>query len=1030
MIITLKSVRKVLHKLQPCRKLFITFITFLVLTSSMSMLAQTTTDNKSENSKSSKVRGKVTDKNTGETLIGASVVVKGTTTGTTSDMDGNFTLEIPNDQATLIINYVGYKKIEIPIVKGSDMKILLESNSVTMNEVVVVGYGTSKKLDLTSSISSISAKDLKSMPAVSSESFLQGRATGVQVASNTGAPGSSVSVKIRGVVTTGSSQPLYVVDGMPMASSGGDNSFGINSLNPSDIESIQILKDASSAAIYGSRGSNGVILITTKRGKSGKPTVTLSTYYGTQTQAHKISVLNKDQYKQYYDMLGIYKHANKANTYDNIKPYDAFNDPTLFAALPNVDWQNEIFTSAPTSNVQLSMAGGTDNSAFMISVGNTSQNGMVAGSDYNRTNLRINSDHTINKWLKFGESVSLSNSVRHRVMEGGGFNFVSASPVTAALVSDPTTKPYATDGSLNYMQRSGSFNGIGIRDRANYTYNNKKLNGSMYFEISLLKELKFKTNLGVDYNLGETKEFSPSFNVLGSPLNEGQLVPIIKRMDAHTTYLVLENTLSYNKSFGKHVLGVMVGQTVESNSNYDLGGSSTSISGNQDYLQYLSAGNPSDPNRSIYGGASEWRMFSYLTRINYSYNDRYLLTGSVRNDNSSKFGPNKRSAIFPAASIGWKIKNEEFLKDIDWLYMAKIRLGWGQVGNQNNIGYYSYNTAIQPDANYAFGNPKISTAGVTAGVMSSGYGGQAGGKPGNKDLTWETTQTKNLGVDVSLFENRLSFTADWFLKDNTGMLMQATVPDYLGIDGPDINGGKIQNEGYEFEVTHRKIEGDFTYDVGFNVTYIKTKVIELAKPKLSNDVTGSGDYLSRTLQGGGIADFWGLKADGVFQNAAEVAKGPFQQNGTKAGDIRFVDMNRDGKIDLNDYTIIGSPIPDFNYGFTLNLYYKNFDLNVFLQGVQGNQIYNNLYRTMMGPWGINHSTDILNSWTSTNTNTNIPRIQESSSNKNDRPLSDRWIEDGSYLRLKTLSLGYTLPKKWASKVAIQSLRVYTTVSNL
>ncbi len=975
--------------------------------------------------KKRKIQGNVADKKTGEALIGANILIKGTTNGTVSDIDGNFTLDV-EDGNLLVINYIGYNKQEIPVGRNTVVKVQLEDNTININEVVVVGYGTQKKLDLTSSISTISSKDMKNVIASSTESMLQGRAAGIQVATNSGAPGSSVSVKIRGVITTGDAEPLYVVDGMPMASGGGDNKFGMNSINPSDIESVQILKDATSAAIYGSRGSNGVVIITTKRGKSGKPTINFESYYGIQTLANKISALNKAQYKQYYDALGVYKPSTSN--------YNDFNDPALFAALPDFDWQDEIFTPAPTSNLQLSVSGGNDNSVFMISAGHSKQEGMVSGSDFSRTNFRINSDHTINKWLKFGESLNLSNSIRHRVMEGGvGFNYVSASPIITALVSDPTTTAYNENGELNYMKHSGSFNGAGIRDRANYTYNNKKISGNIYFEVSLLKELKFKSNLGLDYNLGETKEFLPSFKVVGSPLNEAQLVPSLKMQDAHATYFVVENTLTYNKTLGKHTVGLMVGQTAEMNDSYDLSGYNSTIPGNQEYLQYLSAGNPSDPNRSISGYASAWRMYSYLSRLNYSYNDKYLLTGSIRRDASSRFGPNKRAGVFPAFSLAWKIKNENFLKNIDWLYMAKIRTGWGKVGNQKNIGNYSYNTVLQPNANYPFGDPKTSWPGVTAGVTGGGYGGTNGGKPGNPVLSWEETNTTSIGADFSFFENKWSLTTDYFYKDNIGMLSQATVPDYLGIQGPDENGGKIENNGFEIELGHRKLEGDFTYDFNFNLTYIKTKVVQLDEARLSNYIETS--WLSRTMEGGGIADFWGLKTDGTFKDAADVARGPVQTvggnvGGTKPGDMKFVDMNGDGKITTDDETVIGNPMPDFTYGFTANFYYKNFDLNLFFSGVQGNEIYNNLYRVMMGRWGVNHHTDILNAWTPTNTNTNIPRFEESSLNNNLRVLSDRWIKDGSYMRFKTLSLGYTLPKKLATKLTLQNVRLYATLQNV
>jgi len=966
-----------------------------------------------------KVTGKVTDKKTGETIIGATVLVKGTSIGTITDLNGAFALDIPDENSIIAVSYVGYVTLEKPADCNAPMLFELVENLLDLEEVVVVGYGTQKKLDLTSAISTISVNNMKSTPTINTETFMQGRAAGVMVAANTGAPGSTVTVKIRGVVTTGNSDPLYIVDGIPMAEGGVDNKFGINSLNPYDIESIQILKDASSAAIYGSRASNGVVLITTKRGKEGKMSFNLESYYGMQYQARRIDVLNKAQFKQYYDMLGQFAPR-----------YDDFDDPAKFAELPDFDWQKEIFTPAPTSNIQFSVSGGNEKSVFMISLGNNAVSGLVKNSNFNRSNLRINSDHKINKWLKFGESLSLSYSQRRRVREGTiGYNYVSAPPITTALLSDPTTKAYDENGNWNYMRHTGTFNAAGIRDRANYKYNNKKLNGSLYFEISPVKDLKFKSNFGLEYNLGETKEFLPSFNVAGSYLNEGQQVPSLKQMDEHSTYLIMEHTLNYSKVFNKHSLIVLAGFTVEQNSFYDLMGFSLSISGNEDYLQYLDAGNPSDPNRIVSGGAFDWRMYSYLGRINYDYNDRYLLTASVRRDASSRFGPNNRAGYFPSFTAGWKISNETFLKDISWLYLAKIRVGWGQVGNQNNIGNYSYNTTIQPDANYAFGDPKVSFPGVTAGINYLGYGGIAGGKPGNRDLTWETTQTTNIGLDLSFFDNKLSVTTDWFYKDNMGMLMESTVPDYLGIVGPDANGGKIANQGFELEIVYRKLEGKFTYDAAFNFSYIHTEVKEMKNIKYSNSIDGI-EFLSRTMEGGGIADFWGLKTDGTFKDVNEVGHGPFQNVGTKEGDQRFVDMNKDGLINEYDYTVIGNPLPDFTYGANFNLYYGSFELNLFLQGVYGNEIYNNLYRIMMGRFGVNHHVDILNSWTINNPDSEIPRFDETSSNNNLRRLSDRWIEDGSYLRMKTLSLGYTFPSRWMDKVKISKLRIYATVQNL
>lgn len=978
-----------------------------------------------EKQQTKKITGTITDKATGETLIGASVTVAGTNIGTISNINGSFSLEVPLINNLLIFNYMGYKKIELTVTKSENLKVVLEENTMNIDELVVVGYGVQKKMDISASISTISAKDLKGVSVTSSESLLQGRAAGIQVANNSGSPGASVSVKIRGVVTTGDAEPLYVVDGMPMASGGVDNKFGINSLNPNDIESIQILKDASSAAIYGSRGSNGVVLITTKRGTSGKPTISLESFFGIQSFSKRISMLNKNQYRQYYNMLGVFQPANIANPYDGIKPLDALKNDAQFDALPDVNWQDQIFSSAPTSNLQLSVSGGNDNSKFLISFGNAAQKGIIKGSDFNRSNFRINSDHTITKWLKIGESLNVSISNRSRVYESGtGYDYISANPITTALLSDPTTTPLNEAGEFNYMKRTDTFNALGMLERANYKYNNKKMNGNFYFIIEPFKGLVFKSSMGVDFTLGETKEFLPAFSVLGSRKNEGQPNSSLKHVNDQLNYSIIENTLSYNTAFGKHSVGLMIGQTAERNSYTDLSGKSSTIPGSDDYLQYLGAGNPSDPNRLVGGEAWEWRMYSYLGRLNYNYDNKYLLTGSLRRDASSRFGTNNRAAIFPAFSFAWRMKNESFLEDLSWLHDAKVRVGWGRVGNQNNIGNYPYNTALYANSNYAFGNPALSTQGVTAGVTSDGYEGISGGKPGNPDLKWETTQTRNAGIDLAFFNNAVTLTTDYFLKDNIGMLTQSSVPAYLGIIGPDVNSGKIANEGFEVELVYRKILGEFNFDIAGNFTFINTKVVEFEKPVNSNDLK------SKTTIGGGLADFWGLKTDGVFKTLQEVQQGPFIANGTKPGDLRFVDINKDGVINENDYTVIGNPMPDFNYGLSTNFYYKNFDLNIFLQGVGGNEIYNSLYRSMMGRWGVNHHTDILKSWTPTNINTNIPRLEDSSTSLNFRDMSDRWIEDGSYLRLKTISFGYTFPKSIISKFKIQNLRVYSTIQNL
>ncbi|NJK86168.1 MAG: hypothetical protein HC906_09550, partial [Bacteroidales bacterium] len=423
-------------------------------------------------------------------------------------------------------------------------------------------------------------------------------------------------------------------------------------IKPSDIESIQILKDASSAAIYGSRGSNGVVLITTKRGNTGKPVISFDSHYGWQTLANKVDILDKDQFKQYYEM------QNR-----KIVDYDDFNDSEQFAQLPDFDWQDEIFRNSPLTNAQLSIAGGNENSKFMISIGSTNQEGLVKNSDFSRLNFRVNSDHKINNRVRIGESFFISSTSRHRIREGGvGYDFNSASPIVTSLLSDPTTSAYDSTGTIIPMLHTKTFNGAGLRDRSNYLYNNKKFNGNIYLEFDILKGLTFKSNLGADVNLGEVKEFSPSFKVNGSMVNEGALASELKQQNDQVIYYVWENTATYSKIYRKHNINFLAGTTVEVNTFQNLGGYSATIAGNYAYQQYIDAGNPSDPLRKIWGGASEWRMYSYLGRINYNFDDRYFLTGSVRQDASSRFGPNKRKGVFPAFRLPGKSITNHFYK--------------------------------------------------------------------------------------------------------------------------------------------------------------------------------------------------------------------------------------------------------------------------------------------------------------------------------------------------------------------------------
>jgi len=965
------------------------------------------------------VRGTITDE-FDQPLIGVNIVEKGTTNGAVTDLDGNYTINVSGPDVTLEFSSIGYLSEQVAVDGQSVINMNMVPSMEELSEVVVVGYGTQKKADLTSAISTVSTETIQETPLSNTQSLLQGKASGVKVMANSGSPGSSVNVTIRGNLSLGEAQPLYVVDGIPMSSAGGgaDNGFGINSLNPNDIESIQILKDASAQAIYGSRGSNGVILITTKRGKAGEMKVNLNAYYGIQTLARKIDVLDKAQYREYNLIV------------DNDEDTD-LHDPEAYAQLPDYDWQDEIFDNSPISNVQLSISGGDENSNYMMSISNNAQTGMVNTSGYNRTNFRLNSDHQVRNWLKVGESFMVTYSNRDRVQESGaGYSSITANPVMAALLSDPLTEAYNDLGEWNYM-RTATFNGAGLRDRANYRYQNKKMNGSVYSEISFLNDFKFRTNLGVDYNTGEVREFLPAFEVIGSPRNEAQLVPTLKQNTINTTYLIMENILTYNRTFGKHSFSLMAASTVESWDQYFIEGKNNSMLSNADNFRYFDAGDPDEI--TLDGGADYWRMYSYLGRATYNFDERYLLTASVRQDASSKFGPENRKGVFPAFSAGWRFTQEEFMQDVDWIYNGKIRFGWGQVGNQSTIGTFRYTTPIAINANYLFGIPKTIYSGVTAGLnYPQGYASPgSSGIPGNKGLTWETTMSTNFGLDLSFFKGSVSFAADWFQKENIDMLLVTSVPLYTGSGAPTVNGGKIVNNGYELEVGFHKSRGVFNFDISANMSHIKTDVVDLAGQSdlfNSNRIT-AGNEASRTIEGGGIADFWGYKTDGIFRSLEELKEGPYQSN-AQIGDVRFVDVNGDGIITGDDQTVLGSPIPNYTFGLSANTQYKNIQLNLFFQGNADYQIYNNTYRLMMGRYGLNKHVDILNSWSWGNPDAELPVVQDNSRHDNLVLLSDRWLQDASYLRLQTATLSYILPDNLTSKIRISNVKIYVTVQNV
>lgn len=961
------------------------------------------------NAQARRISGVVIDKKTNEALIGANILVKGTSIGTVTDFDGKFSLDLPAEESIITFNYVGYLKQELEAPKSGILKIELEYNSIEIDEVVVVGYGTVKKSDLTGSIGVISSKNMRTTSVMSADQALQGRMAGVTVTNNSGAPGGGVSIKIRGTGGFGNTDPLYIVDGMPIKDDSfgkADNPSGISYLNPNDIESIQVLKDASSAAIYGTRGANGVIIITTKKGSKGGMKVDLNSYYGIQQMPRTINMCNSQQFATLYNETGILNQI----------------DPTTIASLPYTDWLSEITQQAPTHNEQLSISGGKDGSSFYISINNFDQQGIVKRSGFNRQSVRINTENQVNKWLKVGESFTLMHSNRDRLVEG------SSGVITSALKADPTILPYDSVGNWSYLPRlMDKSNPVANVELTNYNYKTTRIQGSFFAEIEFFKNLKYKFNGGLDNSWGERREFLPSYSYGPDTKNDD---PTYTFEQEKWNNWLIENTLSYSFDIKKNHFDLLLGYTTQfERKEYDL--TKVILSDNNIENRYLS-------NKlavtDVGGGAREWSLISQLSRINYSYADKYLVTASVRRDGSSRFGANKKYGIFPSASVAWKISSEEFFQKMDiarTIDLLKIRVGYGQVGNQN-IPAYVYNGSVsnRPDP----GRPEL---GVYFGTNKDFNSYFAEKTSANPDIGWETSSTLNFGLDGGLFNNKLSISVDVYNKETSNILMEKILPLYFGqIDQafgkPYVNLGAISNKGFEISATFRNSIKKLNYEISANISKNINKVLSLngGQPP----VIGNSSIIKEGLS---IGTFYGYKVEGIFQNDGEITNHAFQNTSTKPGDLKFQDSNKDGKIDAYDRVFLGNAFPNFNYGITLSFNYKEFDLAIFGQGVAGNTIYNQLKQNVLHNFtiGNNVSTDMLNAWGRIDdngqviTNTNIPKIYVGDKNNN-RRFSDYYLESGSYFRIKSISLGYTLKKRLTDKLRLSNLRLYCTLQNV
>lgn len=953
-----------------------------------------------------KINGKVTDSN-GGTLPGVSVILKGTVNGTVTDDKGEYSLSNISVNSTLVFSFIGMKKQEIAVGNKSTINVIMEEQTVDLNQVLIVGYGTVKKSDLTGSIATVAAKDMKNTSMLSADQALQGRAAGVLVVNNSGAPGSPVSIKIRGIGSFGNTDPLYVVDGMPIkdATFGkDDNPSGINYLNPNDIESIQVLKDASSAAIYGTRGANGVVLITTKRGKSGKMKVDIDNYMGVQSLNRNVDVLNAQQFST------LYKEIKK----DNLD----FSEK-----LQTTDWVDKITDQAIVYNNQISISGGNNTINSYLSLNNYNQQGIVKGSGYDRQSVRLNVDNKVNSWFKTGISLTIMQSDRLRQTEGSG------GVIAQALKSDPTVAPYDSTGNWSELKRTGG-NPLGQVERNNYSYSTKRLQGSLFAEIEFIKNLKYKINTGIDRSTAKKTDFQPAYFISGPESSVNNTL-----YEGHYSWdnWLIENLLSYNITNGKHKIDALVGYTTqfERKESYEMG--AFLPSSDPDMRYYSNVKVLTDVTR-LNGDALEWSLISQLGRFNYAYGEdsKYLFTASVRRDGSSRFGDDNKYGVFPSWSAAWKISSEEFFKQSAFLSnfdLVKLRFGWGEVGNQNIVAYsYLGSVSNKPDngrdALQTYMGLPITIIPVYVDKTLS-----------NTNVGWETSVSKNLGLDISMLRNSLSLTVDLYDKLTSGLLMQKPLPMYFSQIDPNFgytytNLGSISNKGFEFALTYKKYEGDFQYEISGNLSKNFNKLISLdgGQPP----VAGNSTIVKENVA---LGTYYGYKYEGIFQSQDEVDNHAFQAIKTSPGDLKFKDINQDGRIDASDMAYIGNAFPNFNYGFTLNMSYKSFDLNISSQGVSGNLIYNQLRQSILNDFTVNSnvSPEMMNYWGrtladgSTVTSTNIPRL--GNIQNNNARFSDYYLENGSYFRIKAITLGYTLNKEWTESIRLNNLRIYITLQN-
>lgn len=972
------------------------------------------------------VSGSVNDADTQETLIGVSIMEKGTTNGTMTDYDGKFSLSVDKD-ATLTFSYVGYKSIDVKVNGQQNLQVVMQSTTAELDELVVIGYGVQRKSDITGSISSVSGRDINDVPVSSALQALQGKAAGVNIIQNTGAPGSNTTIKIRGTGTVNDADPLYVVDGFIV-----DN---IDYLNPNDIANVEVFKDAASSAVYGARAANGVVSITTKTGQEGKTRITFDSYVGISNPWKKIDVMGVEDYALMTDYInGLHDYSVDGQLYYSKDENGAmYFDQNKFHRVDTIrrntpaNWWDAITRTGFKQNYNLSVSGGNKKTKFLVSASYYKENGFVETSSYRRFNARANINHQLASWLNMQATMAYTNDDRNAVPEGQN------SVLKKALYQNPLIYTYNSKG---YWSENHP---LAMLDRNHERIRSDRFDVNLSLTANILKwfTYQFKASYYLvpetNNNFTEVQKLDEDFTM------PGDLTTVYKRQN-RTDKWEVNNLLTFNWNNKVHSVTVLAGQTAEGYKYSWQESTKRGTPSNNDNDWYLSSGYTGD---KTYGLDSHWSAVGFIGRVNYNILDRYLFQANVRADASSVFSKDNRWGIFPSVSAGWKFSSEPFMKDIDWLSLGKLRVGWGILGN-NRIDELSRYTTITTQYNYPYG--------IGNHIL---YPGAASVTIGNPDIKWEKAETFNVGLDLGFLENSLSMSIEYFNKKTTDMLLRVPTVLSAGLDDtayPMTNAGAVRNYGVEWNVSYKNQINKFRYEVGFNVSWIKNEVTSLGTG--NEPIWGAYleegsilDYVTKTEVGRPIGSFYGYVTDGIFQSYEEVRQSAQYEPGkndweqtTRPGDFRFKDLNGDGKITAEDRTYLGSPLPDFVFGIPIQLSYGNFDLNIFFQGQTGNKIFNVMDYYLYNAADGNVYADIrerhwsgqLNSdraFFPLNTSADVPDLDPTDAARNFRA-SDFLVQDGSYIRLKELRLTYNFPGELVKKWRLSNLAVSLCAYNL